>query len=54
MNISDIQGFTVPSWMIEKMKHQMLALRTDLPKLPKHRSRSVTPIEATVGLQEVS
>ena len=39
----DIAGFSVPMWMIEKMRHQMLAMRTDLPKLPKHRSRSVTP-----------
>ena len=49
VNINDIAGFCVPLWMIEKMRHQMLAMRTDLPKLPKHRSRSVTPNEgATV------
>lgn len=53
ININDISGFCVPMWMIEKMRHQMMAMRTDLPKVPKHRSRSVTPNEGSAQLQEV-
>ncbi|XP_064613149.1 deoxynucleotidyltransferase terminal-interacting protein 1-like [Liolophura sinensis] len=42
--LDEIIGFTVPEWMCEKMKIQMAAMRTDMPK-PKvtSRSRSGTP-----------
>ena len=53
INIMDISGFCVPMWMIEKMRHQMMAMRTDIPKVSKHRSRSVTPNDNSSISQEV-
>ena len=41
INVESLAGFSVPIWMIEKMRVQMVAMRTDLPK--KYRSRSATP-----------
>ena len=43
MNVESLMGFCVPIWMIEKMRIQMMAMRTDLPKQAKYRSRSATP-----------
>ena len=33
--MADLVGFTVPEWILEKMKIQMAAMRTDQPKLAK-------------------
>ncbi|WAR03559.1 TDIF1-like protein [Mya arenaria] len=41
--VESLVGFNVPMWMIEKMRLQMNAMRTDLPKATKYRSRSATP-----------
>lgn len=46
ITVESLAGFTVPMWMIEKMRIQMQAMRTDLPKMGKYRSRSTTPNEA--------
>lgn len=54
--LDEIIGFTVPEWMCEKMKLQMAAMRTDVPK-PKvaNRSRSGTPDTRTLsGAGQVS
>ena len=39
----NLSGFTVPDWMMEKVKIQMAALRTDFNK---GKSRSATPVES--------
>ncbi|CAH1800578.1 unnamed protein product, partial [Owenia fusiformis] len=43
----ELKGFTVPEWMIEKIKKQMRDQRTDLVSFKnKQRSRSSTPVSA--------
>ena len=54
ITVEQLSGFTVPMWMIEKMRIQMVAMRTDLPKQAKYRSRSATPNEASFVPVEVS
>jgi hypothetical protein len=53
ITVEQLSGFTVPMWMIEKMRIQMVAMRTDLPKQAKYRSRSATPNEASFVPVEV-
>lgn len=53
--MDEVHGFTVPEWLIAKMKVQMAAMRSDAPKQTKNRSRSATPnattqVGATVSL----
>ncbi|XP_060571095.1 uncharacterized protein LOC132729346 isoform X2 [Ruditapes philippinarum] len=54
ITVEQLSGFTVPMWMIEKMRIQMVAMRTDLPKQAKYRSRSATPNEASFVPVEVN
>lgn len=54
ITVESLSGFTVPIWMIEKMRVQMIAMRTDLPKQAKYRSRSATPNETNIATEEIN
>ncbi|KAL4223882.1 Deoxynucleotidyltransferase terminal-interacting protein 1 [Mactra antiquata] len=54
ITVESLSGFAVPIWMIEKMRIQMVAMRTDLPKQAKYRSRSTTPNESTLVSGDVN
>ena len=47
--MDELKGFTVPEFMIHKMKAEMLAQRTDSGRSKFERSRSGTPVEVTAG-----
>ncbi|XP_061196324.1 uncharacterized protein LOC133204586 [Saccostrea echinata] len=51
VHVNSLKGFSVPQWMIDKIKIQMAALRTDTNK-PKSRSRSNTPSDIRTSGQE--
>ncbi|XP_067686996.1 uncharacterized protein [Haliotis asinina] len=43
--MDELYGFTVPDWILSKMKIQMNAMRTDVSRSKFHRSRSGTPTD---------
>ncbi|XP_071094353.1 nascent polypeptide-associated complex subunit alpha, muscle-specific form-like isoform X2 [Haliotis cracherodii] len=45
--MDELYGFTVPDWILAKMKIQMNAMRTDVSRAKFHRSRSGTPTDMT-------
>lgn len=51
VHVDTLKGFPVPQWMIDKIKIQMAAQRTDTFK-SKSRSRSNTPSDIRTGGQE--
>lgn len=50
VHVDTLKGFPVPQWMIDKIKIQMAAQRTDTFK-SKSRSRSNTPSDIRTGGQ---
>ena len=55
--LGEIIGFTVPDWMLDKMKAQMQSLRTDLPKPgrtkgPGGRPPATLPVSGLVSIAQ--
>ncbi|KAL5017110.1 hypothetical protein ScPMuIL_006699 [Solemya velum] len=46
--LHELFGFPVPEWMLEKIKIQMTAMRTDMIWSKPYRSRSATPTEVAI------
>lgn len=50
MQLEELIGFTVPEWMLDKMKIQMQAMRTDLSR----PSKLIYDAAAFIGLQVIN